>query len=79
MCGTDGVTYENICVQRTRSGNARVDYRGPCVDDDDDNNNRTRDDICKIVRRKGLCTYNSNNCRYLVRPVLGCCPVCGKR
>ena len=74
VCGTDGVTYENICELRTQSNNARLDYRGRCVDDDDS----TAGQVCRRVIMSGRCRFNTSNCPCLVRPVVGCCPVCGK-
>ena len=74
VCGTDGVTYENICELRTQSNNARLDYRGRCVDDD----NSTAGQVCRRVIMSGRCRFNTSNCPCLVRPVVGCCPVCGK-
>ena len=52
MCGTDGATYENVCVLRSLSANARVDYRGECIDI-----NGTVDKYCQAVLDQGLCPY----------------------
>ena len=73
MCGTDGATYENICVLRSLSSNARVDYRGGCIDI-----NGTVDEYCQAVLDQGLCPYTSENCNNLVQPSSGCCPICGQ-
>ena len=68
------MTYENICELRTQSNNARFDYRGACVDDSDE----TAGEICQRVISSGRCHFDTNNCPCLVRPTVGCCPVCGK-
>ncbi|XP_019848788.1 PREDICTED: uncharacterized protein LOC109580248 [Amphimedon queenslandica] len=73
VCGTDGVTYENICELRTQSNNARFDYRGACVDDSDE----TAGQMCQRVISSGRCRFNTSNCPCLVRPTVGCCPLCG--
>ena len=69
------MTYENICALRSRSSNARVDYRGECVEAEDDGT--TVEDICNAVIEEGLCEYTSDNCDRLVQPSTGCCPTCG--
>ncbi|XP_003384196.1 PREDICTED: uncharacterized protein LOC100633842 [Amphimedon queenslandica] len=73
VCGTDGETYENICELRTRSDNARMDYKGTCIDDE----NMTASDVCDQVIANGRCRFNSDNCKCLIRPAVGCCPLCG--
>lgn len=74
VCGTDGVTYENICVLRSLSANARVDYRGECISDDE----LTVEEYCQAVIDQDFCQYSTENCDQLVQPSVGCCPVCGK-
>lgn len=74
VCGTDGETYENICELRTQSDNARMDYKGSCVEDE----NVTASDLCDQVVSSGRCRFNTSNCDCLVRPVIGCCPTCGE-
>ena len=74
VCGTDGVTYENICILRSLSANARVDYRGRCIGENDD---WTPDELCERVKEEGLCQDSVDNCEILVQPLIGCCPVCG--
>lgn len=73
VCGTDMVTYNHICVLRSMSSNARPDYEGECMGEEGD----SFEDICNRVSEKGVCRYNSNNCKKLVLPNDGCCPVCG--
>ena len=73
MCGTDGVTYENICVLRGRSS-ARLDYEGECHPDSES----PVDELCVRVSRARRCAYNESNCRHMVRPEEGCCALCGK-
>ena len=75
VCGTDGITYENVCILRSQSSGVRVDYRGSCVDDDGE----TVSSICEAVRNRGLCTASNSTCQTLVAPVTGCCPICGER
>ena len=75
VCGTDGITYENVCILRSQSSGVRVDYRGSCVDNDGE----TVSSICEAVRNRGLCTASNSTCQTLVAPVTGCCPICGER
>ena len=77
VCGTDGVTYENDCVLRSQSGNARVDYYGEC-DVDEEDPQETPEGVCQRVSRVRRCIYNISNCRHLVRPEEGCCALCGE-
>ena len=76
MCGTDGVTYDNICILRSTSANARLDYTGDCVNED----GNSVESICERVRQENRCSYSTANCSYLVqpKPEEGCCPICGK-
>ena len=73
VCGTDGVTYENVCVLRAQSANARVDFLGGCEEQ-----NGSPNEYCSRVSRAGRCIFNSSNCRHLIRPEEGCCALCGK-
>ena len=75
MCGSDGVNYDNVCVLRSQSGGARVDYRGECVEG---TNEQSVSRICEMVESRGLCADRNSTCRRLVRPSVGCCPVCGR-
>lgn len=76
VCGTDRVTYSNICELRSQSGNARMDHMGRC--DEGSNRTETVDDMCDRVRRSGRCAYTRENCSHRVQPEEGCCPVCGR-
>ena len=75
VCGSDGITYENVCLLRSQSGGVRVDYRGACEEGD---NQTSVSRICEIVEEKGLCADRNSTCRFLVRPSVGCCPICGE-
>ena len=68
------MTYENVCVLRSQSANARVDFYGECGD----RPGETLDDFCERVNEEGRCIYNTSNCDRLVMPEEGCCPLCGK-
>ena len=68
------MTYDNVCVLRAQSSNARVDYSGGCVESSGAN----REEICGRVDRLGRCRFNTSNCRSLVSPEEGCCPLCGE-
>ena len=72
VCGTDGITYDNQCLLKSRSFGARRDYRGECEPDDGDD-----DGLCVRVSRARRCAYNASNCRRRVRPEEGCCALCG--
>ena len=67
------MTYENICVLRAQSANARVDYYGEC----EAGPGVTPEGFCVRVSRARRCIYNISNCRHLVRPEEGCCALCG--
>ena len=50
-----------------------MDYRGPCEEEE------TPRRICDAVNRGERCgVRNITNCRYLVKPSDGCCPICGE-
>ena len=70
------MTYENICLLRSQSGNARVDYRGNCESVPSD---ASVEEACSNIREKARCQFTRQNCRRLVRPEEGCCPICGKQ
>jgi reversion-inducing cysteine-rich kazal motif protein len=74
VCGTDGITYDNICDLKSNSANARVDYRGACMGAETD---ELVNAMCTRLRGSGRCS-NLTGCRYRIRPSDGCCPVCGK-
>ncbi len=71
MCGTDGVTYDNICVIQSQAV-TRMDYWGDCGSE----NGCSLDEHCKRVRDTSRCLHNSTNCRHLVQPEDGCCLIC---
>ena len=73
MCGTDGTTYASVCVLRSLSANARVDYRGECIDSDGE----VAQDICALVQKSGRCA-DLTDCETVIIPDDGCCPVCGE-
>lgn len=73
VCGTDGVTYSNICELQAQSANARVDYRGECTETTTDGLLGAR---CKKVRANGKC-MDVSDCKTVIRPRDGCCPICG--
>ncbi len=68
------MTYDNICALRSLAGNTRLDYRGECVSRE----GATVEDICSQVVGEKRCQFNASNCKRLVQPGDGCCPVCGK-
>lgn len=72
VCGGDGVTYDSICVLRSRA-TTRLDYMGECG-----GGGMTREQHCQAIRNSMRCLHNSSNCQRLVQPRVGCCPVCGK-
>ena len=74
VCGADGVTYDNVCVLRAQSANARVDFTGECTA----NPGESPADFCERVIEEGRCTHNTSNCDHLVSLEEGCCPLCGK-
>ena len=74
VCGTDGVTYDNICALRSVASNVRLDYRGECLNEE----GIPVEDTCTQVMERQLCKFNSGNCKALVQPADGCCPICGK-
>ena len=74
VCGSDGVTYNNVCELRSQSANALVDYYGQCEDQPGD----TPEEVCTRVSRLRTCIYNTSNCKRLVKPEQGCCSLCGE-
>lgn len=75
VCGSDGETYDNICVLRSRGSNVRLDYFGECLNEE----GVSTEEACDRVMKRQLCKFNSDNCRSLIQPADGCCPVCGKQ
>ena len=50
-----------------------MDYSGPCEEEE------TPRRICDAVNRGERCGVRDiTNCRYLVKPSVGCCPICGE-
>ena len=74
VCGTDGETYSNICELRAQSANARVDYHGECIETA---NGTVEGNRCQRVRASGKCQDDSD-CKTVIQPEDGCCPICGK-
>ncbi len=74
VCGTDDETYDNICVLRTNSANARLEYRGECMADVEE---EMVADRCERVRRSERCG-DLTDCASRTRPEDGCCFVCGR-
>lgn len=73
MCGTDGVTYDNVCQMKLWAVNARVDYRGPCVEVREED---IIEDICDKVTNEKKCR-ELRDCNNVIQPADGCCPKCG--
>ena len=71
VCGTDGLTYNNLCELQNQAA-VRVDYPGTCVA-----NGTNLEVLCEQVISEGRCTIKEN-CRKVVLPEDGCCPICGK-
>ena len=69
------MTYENICLLRSQSGNGRVDYSGDCLSVP---GAPSVEAVCSNIREKARCRFTAENCRNLVIPEEGCCPICGK-
>ena len=65
MCGTDGLTYENICTLRSQLG-VHLDYEAQCVSCD------------LVVGDDILCEFDSLNCEVLAESDGACCPICGE-
>ena len=50
-----------------------MDYRGPCEEEESPRR------ICDAVNRGRRCEVRNNtDCRFIVQPSDGCCPICGK-
>lgn len=77
VCGSDGVTYQDVATLRAQGGNVRVDYRGPCDDSDSDQDD-TPATRCKMVKDVRKMCPNITGCARMVMPSDGCCPMCGK-